>query len=311
MINFMLMGVKLANRRENFMYDKTSLGIITENPLVMDIYNNLNYEIIVDEEAQGDLCAIYFSSNGIYAENTEEEFTRVIIKKNRYEWKNTKINRAKKHIFLRDVTKQMYHYGISKKMNTLHKVIEFLKEETKGYKVVTVGSSSGGYCAVVAGVMLNAEFIYSFTGQFSMYISLFQNPYEPIKNCDFLNKKEHDPEKSQYYNILDTYMKECNIPIFYFTSLQKQDLDQMHLVKGHFNIFTFEMKSDDHRLPVYFFNFDKIINMEPNDLMKIGWKYCDKKISRFKFSVKIMGFAKTFKNLLKQKIRDTKLKIFN
>ena len=282
-----------------------------ENPLVLDVYRHqANYRIETDEDAKGDLCAVYFSSNGIYSENTEEEFTRVILEKDRFEWSRNRVQAAKKHVFLRDVTKNMYQNGISETMNSLEKMIDFLREETKGYRLVTVGSSSGGYCACAAGVMLNAERVYSFTGQFSVYISFFQVPYGPVDVFDLSDEALYPPEKVKYYNIID-HMKCCNVPIFYFSSLQKQDLVQLHLAKQQFNIFTFAMKSKEHRRPVYGFNFNDIINMDDNVLKRLGEKYSDRKISRFWFSVQVTGFWQTVRLLLKQFYNQTRTNLFD
>jgi hypothetical protein len=296
---------------------ETPLGNRNENKLVMDIYNNSpNYKIEINDEAEGNLCVIYFSSNGIYVKNTEEEFSRVIIKKDRFEWQKTKIEKAKKHIFLRDVTKNGYLDGINSKLNTMHKIIEFLRVETKGYRVVTLGSSSGGYCAFVAGVMLEADYIFSFTGQFSYDVSFFQfdlcfDKETRIKRREEKKKYADNHEIYPYFDILNNYMKRCEIPIFFFTSTLKMDMVQANLVKGRANVFTFEMDSDDHRLPVYIFNFSAIINSDPQHLLNLGTKYAYKKISKFKFSVEIMGFKETVKNLLRQKVRNKRSKIFD
>ena len=54
-------------------------------------------------------------------------------------------------------------------MNTIPLLLEWLKKETRGYEVYTVGSSAGGYAAVLFGYSLNAERIISFNGQFILY----------------------------------------------------------------------------------------------------------------------------------------------
>lgn len=283
----------------------TKIEDLFTSSMVLDVYNNQPNYKIVEEDKEGDLCAIYFSSNGLYTQNTEEEFTRVILEKNRFEWQNNRIEKAKKHIFLRDVFKSAYATGINSKINSMHKIIEFLKEETKGYKVVTLGSSSGGYAAFVTGVKLNADYIFSFTGQFNIYNFTLQHVYDFKRQSPFYKFKD-DPEYNQYYNLLETDGKTCNIPVFYFTSTQRLDVLQKNLVQTYDNIFTFDMKSDDHRLPVYVFNFKDILNMDKNKLIRLGYKYSFKKISRFRLSVEVTGFKKTIKELIKGYIKSKK-----
>jgi len=41
-----------------------------------------------------------------------------------------------------------------------------LREESKRYSVITLGSSADGFAAVLYGQLLDAEIIYSFNGQF-------------------------------------------------------------------------------------------------------------------------------------------------
>jgi hypothetical protein len=81
---------------------------------------------------------------------------------------------AGKLIFVRDIFKSWYVCGISDRYSSIDDMIDFLKEETKGYKVITVGNSAGGYMAVLAGVLLGAERVFNFSGQYSLRI---------IENC--------------------------------------------------------------------------------------------------------------------------------
>ena len=58
--------------------------------------------------------------------------------------------------FVRDVYKQWYLKGVNAEIDSIEKLYEFLKAETEGYQIVTVGSSAGGYAAVLFGYLLNA-----------------------------------------------------------------------------------------------------------------------------------------------------------
>lgn len=267
-------------------------GKKTIKELIDDIYiNEKNYCIEINEHSNNNICAVYFSSNGIYAD-TEKDFEYAIIQKNRFEWKNTRINNAKKSIFLRDINKNFYIDGINSTINNIDKVIDFLRKETKGYDIVTIGSSAGGYMAIVAGVLLQAKCVYSFCGILSLRLLYGQNTFDRFKEGN--QKKIIDSkEKNQYYDFITTHMQESNVLIFHFNSQMKMDIDQAHLTKGHFNIFSFDMKNKNHRYPVYIFNFKDIINYGYDKLRDLSMKYCDKKISNFKLSVELIGYLKT------------------
>ena len=108
----------------------------TDSEIVNKVYQEQdNYLIEFNEKGDKEWCAIYFCSNDIYYPNTEEIFQKRIIDKNFFEWYHSRIYKAAKHIFIRDIFKQWYLAGINKNINSPEKIIEFLKEETKGYKV--------------------------------------------------------------------------------------------------------------------------------------------------------------------------------
>ena len=113
-----------------------------------------------------DICVVYFSSHNIYYPNTEEVFRKKIIEKDAYEWYSTRIEAGHKHIFIRDIQKQWYIQGINKRINSPEKLLDFLKKECEGYRIITVGSSAGGYAAVLYGSQLGAEKVFSFNGQY-------------------------------------------------------------------------------------------------------------------------------------------------
>ena len=55
-----------------------------------------------------------------------------IVEKNFFEWYNLRIEKAYKHIFVRDVFKQWYLSGINQSIDSPERLIEFLKNETDG-----------------------------------------------------------------------------------------------------------------------------------------------------------------------------------
>lgn len=278
--------------------NKMILGNKTLEELIKNFYfNEKNYYIEINEHLNNNICVVYFSSNGIYAD-TEKDFESVIVQKNRFEWKNTRIKNAKKSIFLRDINKNFYVDGINSRINSIDKVIDFLRNETSGYDIVTVGSSAGGYMAITVGVLLGAKRVYSFCGILSLRLLYGQNTFCRYKkgNQEIINYLKG---KNQYYDFITTHMKESNVLIFHINSQMKMDIDQAYLTKGHFNIFSFDMKNRNHRYPVCLFNFRDIINYDSDKLRDLSMKYCDKKISNLRLSIELIGYVKTLYNYVK------------
>lgn len=168
-----------------------------ENYLVEKIYNKDNYRI-VNTGAEGNNVLILCSGNGLYFPNEEEVFCKTICEKDRYEWENVAsdplvMKYYSKIIFIRDIYKQWYVTGINAEINTMDKLILFLKGITEGYRVTVCGNSAGGYVAVIIGILLQAEVIYNFSGQYNLY-----NEFE---SAPFLRKYSGDKERAKYYKI--------------------------------------------------------------------------------------------------------------
>lgn len=130
---------------------------------------------------QKELCVIYFSSNAIYYPNDEATFRERIVSRNAFEWYKSRIAKADRHIFVRDVFKQWYVEGINREVPDHDSLLAFLQQATQGYRrVVTVGSSAGGYAAILFGCLLKAERIFAFCPQIS--IAPLVEKASPAKN---------------------------------------------------------------------------------------------------------------------------------
>lgn len=233
-------------------------------------------------------CAIYFSSHGIYYPNTSAVFERKIVLQDYYEWKKNKIKNIEKHIFLRDVFKQWYIKGINSRLPDIESVLSFLQEECKDSKtIITVGSSAGGYAAVLFGSLLKADKIYCFNGQLSLERQLLKA--EELENPILLRERERLLHSS-YLN-LEAVIRESKVDIFYFNSANSK-IDQLHLsiAKLHPNVHTFIFKTNVHRIPFYLFNLSSVLNSRKERLLE-----CSSKIpmSKFEFSVQLEGYWKT------------------
>lgn len=230
-------------------------------------------------------CYIFFSGNGLYYPNTQDEFIQKIVYEDRYEWRNLCKTRsfkknAKKVIFVRDIYKQWYVTGCSKKLNTIDKMYLYLKNITTGYDIITVGNSAGGYAAVLFGILLKAKCIYSFSGQFSIF--------DKINNENILVQ---DNKQRQYYNLRNLIEEnKGNIPVFWF-----------YAVKSDYDI---EQRKIIDELPIYKIAFDESIHgkscfptdcipfiLKTKDNLNLQYVLKSKVYNNISFSYKLFGIT--------------------
>lgn len=240
-------------------------------------FTNIEEEIVNENEKS---CYLFFSSNGLYKDSLFEEFEQVMLKNNRYEWKSIasvikKIRKEKigKIIYVRDVYKKYYMYGINFEYASIEGTILYLKEKTAGFKLTTVGISSGGYMAVIAGCLLEAERIFCISGQFDLK--------------DYLTEKELQEFKAinrEYYNIVNLIEKSVNIPIYYFCPVNcESDYFNYQLVKKCRNVRSFLFPDKVHAATVYPFNFPDIICLSKERLDYLAKGYSEHLIDKRKF----------------------------
>jgi hypothetical protein len=238
--------------------------------------NNKNYLIKYSKTPKSTVpyCIIYFSSNFVYQPNTKEAFYDQIIKKDRYEWFHTRIDCGAKHIFIRDIKKRHYLTGINSDLDTIEKVIDFLKSETDGYRVITVGSSSGGFGAVFFGQKLNAERIYCFNGQFVLDY-----------RCTFFWSETERALAKKYSNISD-YLKTPST-VFYFSSNKSiGDIRQFKYVENTgINILSFN--TSVHGVPFLKNNLPVVLNLKIYELKAIA----NKRYNPIFFSIQMVGIT--------------------
>lgn len=271
---------------------KTCFVFQTDSDIVNQVYKeNDNYIIEYNEAGDKKYCAIYFSSNDIYYPNSEDIFRKRIVEKNFFEWYNTRIEKAYKHIFVRDVFKQWYLCGINSKINTQEKLFDFLKEETKGYKTINIGSSAGGYAAILYGSLLDVEKILAFNPQFEID-SLLLSTSESVNPLIFRYKET----KRKYFDIKDIIYN--NTKIFYFLSLDsKWDFEQNLHIGDKKDIFRIKFSTSHHGIPFLKVALNKVLNLESDVLIKLSGNHNHNPIL---FTIKMVGIKKTIKGLYKQ-----------
>ena len=198
-----------------------------DSDLIKKSLSNSNYLIEYSKiNTKDKYCIIYFSSHNIYYPNNEDELKKQILDKNRFEWYAARIIKGSKHIFIRDIKKQWYLEGINNDINSIDKLEGFLKKETKGYKTIMVGSSAGGYAAVLFGSILNSEYVFSFNGQFQLY-DLLETSNESIDPVIFRNKKNKSINK--FYS-LKSYISNPERVIYFWSKKSEWDkINQNHI----------------------------------------------------------------------------------
>jgi len=251
-----------------------------ENEMVTRVYETENIKVL--DYSDSPKCYIFFSSNGLFYPNTLSEFEEKVIKKDRYEWENIASSKEIKKvcgraIFVRDIYKQYYVTGVSKTNNSIDKVLEKLKELSKGYEIVTVGSSAGGYMAMLAGALLKATDCYSFSGQVSLYRE------NRVEIHPFLKRYANDREYNKYYDIIQL-IKESNTNIWYFypfyNEADKEEfgcIEDGKCVKG----FAFAMKN--HAETMYAENMKHIVSKSTKEMENLYFAYKGQAIERDAF----------------------------
>ena len=269
-----------------------------DSEIVRSVYiNQPNYKIEYNNSCKANICAIYFSSNDIYYPNNEDIFQKRIVEKNVFEWYNTRIN-ARKHIFIRDIFKQWYLEGINAKLDSPEKIFEWLKGETKGYEVVTVGSSAGGYSAVLYGSLLKAQKVIAFNAQFSLKAIADESG----EKCNPLVYKYKNNDRSKYFELKDKISNSVNY--FYFLSVGSEE-DMLQATKlftppippKSFNCLRF--KTAHHGIPFLKVALVKVLNMGEKDLKG----FTKKKNYPIWFTIRMVGVRKTITGFVLQAYR--------
>lgn len=265
----------------------------TDSEIVNKVYQEQNNFLIeFDEKGDKEWCAIYFCSNDIYYPNTEEIFRKRIVENNFFEWYHSRIKKAFKHIFIRDIYKQWYLAGINKNINSPAKLIDFIQKETKGYKVITIGSSAGGYAAILYGSFINTQYTLAFNPQFELQ-SLIMRSSEAINPLLF----RIQDKRKQYFDITEFIKK--NTKIFYFYSNDSEwDIQQNHHIKNitSSNIYRIEFRTRHHGIPFLKVALSQVLNSNIKmleDLAITNHSYIG-------FTIQMVGVRKTILGLYKQ-----------
>ena len=242
------------------MLDSSYAGISQYPRVVRDYWmNEPNYLVEYNEQCESkNYCAVYFCSNDIWFPHTEEIFRKRIVEKNFFEWYHCRVDKAYKHIFVRDVFKQWYLTGINGQINSQEKLLDFLKRETDGFNVITIGSSAGGYASALFGLKLKAEKVICFNAQFSLD-KLVEDSTET--NSPLLYSMLKGEKSVGRGNILKTNCSDT--PVYYvYSDRSRWDVEQHEFTQGVNNVRCLEFRSAKHGIPFLKVALHKFINMD-------------------------------------------------
>lgn len=256
-----------------------------ESKFITQAYEELTNCKVEKEGDKPNVSIIYFTSNALYYPNDDKTVYERIFVDDRYEFRHYRRpslpGEIKQEIFVRDVYKQWYILGINKEINTVEALADYLKQLTKGTRVITVGSSAGGFAACLFGMLVGAEQIFTFSGQYDVTGSI--NPGNEV-----LWEYQDNPNYNQYFSIVNR-LKDNTVPVFYFyPSGIDKDLQQNKLVKGIPCIHRFCIQSNEHGRTIYDQNIPFVLAMSPEHLCKLEQKYSGQIISPLRFSAENM-----------------------
>ncbi len=268
------------------------------------IYQGSNYDYVyglnnyIIEEKEGEkeknnklpLCVIYCSSSGLYYPNTEEQFVNAFVKRNdKFEWRRNRIHKADKEIWIRDITKEFYVRGINKRIDSIDELLVFMEKETRGFDLITVGSSGGGYIATLIGCYLNAKWVYCFSGFFDL--NIIDREIWPL-----VYEYGQQPENRKWYQLRDIIRK-SNTKIFYFYPQNLEgDIKQAECVIDLPRVYSFQFKSNMHGVPFKdkfgISVLDRVLNASEDQLLILYFRFQKNYIKKYEWILSVLFIIK-------------------
>jgi len=241
----------------------------TSSPEVRNYYNNFRNIMVIDEpEPESRLCVIYFSSNELYYPNTKAAFDYSVVSRDKYEWLRTKFGGAARHIFVRDIQKQWYIEGVNSDLCTPELLCNELKSLSDGMKIFAIGSSAGGFAAILFGSLLNAERVYAFNAQLNLNLIVKGS----TRNIDpLLFKYTQYPERSKYF-LVDNFINNTT-KYFYFQSAKSGfDQEQFKGCKRREELTRIQFITSNHGFPFLRHDLQYVLSLDEKGLYEMASK---------------------------------------
>ncbi len=264
--------------------------------------DNYKVKFHTGADVQQDLCVVYFSSNELYYPNTAKAFENNILVKDKFEWQRNYIRYAHKHIFIRDVQKQWYMEGISEKYNSPQALLRLLRELTTGFRVYIMGSSAGGFAALLYGSLLQVDRVYAFNAQLNLNLIIEgSNAF-----VDPILFRYNDQEQSKYF-VIENFL-DSERDYFYFQSSKSLiDIKQYNSLKNKKLLTRIPFKTSNHGFPFLRHNLMHVMGLSKEALHQLSIKA----YHPIAFAASIDGWVKTVKvvvttvvNRFKKKLKE-------
>lgn len=217
---------------------------------------NTNIRIIDNVDTGNNYCYLYCSSNGLYRKDDPEDFQKKVIEGDRYEWENLKAELVPaREIYIRDIWLSWYVRGINAEISDYEKLIDYLADITKGYRLRCVGVSSGGFIANIIATELKAEICYSFSCQFSL-----RNHNDHLEKNPLL--REYLETKGDHYLEYYRQIRKSDVRILYiYPDESEQDIIQHEFIKDCDNVISFAIHRESHGICIGYYALPKFISM--------------------------------------------------
>lgn len=180
--------------------------------------------------------------------------------------------KASKYIFVRDIYKNWCIEGINAVIDSQDKLIDHLREITEGYPIITVGSSAGGYMAILFGIMLHAEEVIALSPQVSLYE---YNNYHPI---NYFDQYVNDSHKSKYFDLTEMIRSFKGNIFFFYANQCSEDIAQYRKIEEVGNVYVFSIHGENHGAALYGIGIISTLVSSTDRLKKLAQKYDRKNI---------------------------------
>lgn len=274
-----------------------------ENKEIYDYF--CTHDNIEVQESLGDAedpVAVFFTGHGLYYPTTIEQFRFEVIINNKFEWKNISQNsriskRFSKVVFVRDIYKNWCINGVGKDIQSQDQLANKLKKIVNGKRCVTIGSSAGGYMAVLFGILLGAEAIFAFSPQISLHKYHIDHPIKYYENYVL------DSDISQYMDLTKIIQNYSGYIFYFFPYNCEEDYRQFLEANKCENIFFYAMNQSKHGSTIWGDSIIYVLSHSYAKLEELSKKFSGKIIEPWRFSLKTVGLWRTIAISIGKKIK--------
>ncbi|OYT16624.1 MAG: hypothetical protein B7C24_06835 [Bacteroidetes bacterium 4572_77] len=192
------------------------------------VYNNPELYMRGKYKLENDPNPIEIISDKI-GDNLYIIFTGFGQTKTTFEFFNTLKGVPGTKVFIRDINRLYYHFGISKDISSIDAIVEWLNnfcEKDKYENIICIGSSMGGFAALLFGALLDVDVVHAF------------NP-QTILSVNINEKKIGETQWLQHLKRLAVMTKDLNVKRYFEVA------DYINDTSGIYNVYYCRYKACD------------------------------------------------------------------